>query len=87
MDARTENKLFWQKEEEKLDELVKKAMWPGGDKAVERLKKQGKRPVRELILEVHIFQCRRMCSLVKIILEPCFTIWPECLPWVLNRLP
>ena len=36
MDARTENKLFWQKEEEKLDELVKKAMWPGGDKALKR---------------------------------------------------
>ncbi len=49
MDERTNNRLFWQKEEEKLDELVKKAVWPGGEKAVSRLKKQGKRPVRELI--------------------------------------
>jgi 3-methylcrotonyl-CoA carboxylase beta subunit len=44
-----ENRSFWENEEKKLDEQVKQAMWPGGEKAVERLVKQGKRPVRELI--------------------------------------
>lgn len=44
-----ENRSFWENEEKKLDERVKQAMLPGGEKAVERLVKQGKRPVRELI--------------------------------------
>ncbi len=48
-DARVENRLFWEEEERKLDELMYKAMWPGGEKAVERLAKQGKQPVRQLI--------------------------------------
>lgn len=43
------NKTFWEKEEKKLDDRVHAATWPGGEKAVERLKKQGKRSVRELI--------------------------------------
>ncbi len=43
------NRVFWENEEKKLDERVNQAMWPGGDKAVERLAKQGKQPVRELI--------------------------------------
>ena len=45
----TENRTFWENEERKLDERVYQAMWPGGEKAVQRLAKQGKRPVRELI--------------------------------------
>jgi 3-methylcrotonyl-CoA carboxylase beta subunit len=46
---RNENRSFWENEEKKLDERVHQATWPGGQKAVDRLKKQGKRPVRELI--------------------------------------
>jgi 3-methylcrotonyl-CoA carboxylase beta subunit len=48
-DTDTGNRAFWESEEKKLDERAYQAMWPGGDKAVERLRKQGKRPVRELI--------------------------------------
>jgi 3-methylcrotonyl-CoA carboxylase beta subunit len=44
-----ENRSFWENEEKKLDERIYQAMWPGGEKAVERLIKQGKQPVRELI--------------------------------------
>ena len=44
-----ENKAFWENEEKKLDERVYQAMWPGGEKAIEKLAKKGKRPVRELI--------------------------------------
>jgi 3-methylcrotonyl-CoA carboxylase beta subunit len=45
----SENRSFWENEEKKLDERVHQAMWPGGEKAVDRLIKQGKQPVRELI--------------------------------------
>lgn len=48
-DTRLENRAFWESEELKLDEQVHKAVWPGGKEAVERLLKQGKRPVRDLI--------------------------------------
>lgn len=48
-DTTGQNRLFWENEEKKLQEQEHRAMWPGGDKAVEKLKKQGKRPVRELI--------------------------------------
>jgi 3-methylcrotonyl-CoA carboxylase beta subunit len=49
-DASTaDNRIFWQEEEQRLDQLVQLALWPGGLKAVDRLAKQGKRPVRELI--------------------------------------
>lgn len=48
----SENRTFWENEEKKLDDRVHEATWPGGQKAVERLKKQGKRPVRELIQEL-----------------------------------
>ncbi len=44
-----ENRGHWEAEEQKLDELLEKAYWPGGDKAVEKLAKQNKKPVRELI--------------------------------------
>ena len=47
--ATTDNRIFWQEEEQRLDQLVQLALWPGGQKAVDRLAKQGKRPVRELI--------------------------------------
>ena len=43
------NRAFWENEERLLDERVYQAMWPGGEKTVARLAKQGKRPVRELI--------------------------------------
>ena len=49
MDNRAENRSYWESEERKLDERVYLAQWPGGDKAVEKLVKQNKRPVRELI--------------------------------------
>ena len=44
-----ENRRHWLKEEQKLDERVDQALWPGGRDAVDRLAKQGKKPVRELI--------------------------------------
>ena len=47
--ATAANRIFWQEEEQRLDQLVQLALWPGGQKAVDRLAKQGKRPVRELI--------------------------------------
>lgn len=48
-DVKAENREFWESEELKLDERVHEAMWPGGQKAVDRLAKQGKQPVRDLI--------------------------------------
>ncbi|RLB04375.1 MAG: propionyl-CoA carboxylase, partial [Deltaproteobacteria bacterium] len=48
-DTRSENRLFWENEERLLDERISQAVWPGGQKALERLAKQGKRPVRDLI--------------------------------------
>ena len=51
-DLKTENRLFWETEEKKLDDRLQEAIWPGGDKAVERLARKGKRPVRELINEL-----------------------------------
>ena len=48
-DTSISNRTFWENEEKKLDELVSRAMWPGGEKAVAKLAGQGKRPVRELI--------------------------------------
>jgi len=44
-----QNRLHWENEEKKLDERLHQSMWPGGDKAVEKLRNAGKRPVRELI--------------------------------------
>lgn len=52
MSDSNENKLFWKNEEKKLDERVHEATWPGGKKAVEKLAKQGKSPVRELIQDL-----------------------------------
>ncbi|MFP5212282.1 MAG: acyl-CoA carboxylase subunit beta [Acidobacteriota bacterium] len=48
-DTRTENRTFWEGEEAKLDELVHRAMNPGGEEAVQKLLKQGKQPARDLI--------------------------------------
>ncbi|MEW5736391.1 MAG: carboxyl transferase domain-containing protein [Thermodesulfobacteriota bacterium] len=48
-DPKEQNRLFWENEEEKLAARVKEAMFPGGDSAVARLLKQGKKPVRDLI--------------------------------------
>jgi len=48
-EERAENRRFWEEEERKLDEQVYRAMWPGGEAAVQRLAKQGKQPVRQLI--------------------------------------
>lgn len=45
----TTNRRFWEGEERKLDERIQAATWPGGQKAVDRLAKQGKLPVRQLI--------------------------------------
>ena len=44
-----ENRSHWLSEEQKLDERIHEAVWPGGQKAVDRLAKQGKQPVRQLI--------------------------------------
>ena len=43
------NREQWLQEEEKLADMERQAVSPGGDKAVARLASQGKRPVRELI--------------------------------------
>ena len=48
-DTRSENRLFWENEERLLDERISQAVWPGGQKALEKLAKQGKRHVRDLI--------------------------------------
>lgn len=44
-----EYRQYWMNEEARLDERVNESLWPGGEKAVERLAKQGKKPARELI--------------------------------------
>ncbi len=46
------NREHWLNEERLLDERTHAAMWPGGQKAVDRLAGQGKRPVRELIEKI-----------------------------------
>ncbi|MGM0453583.1 MAG: acyl-CoA carboxylase subunit beta, partial [Thermodesulfobacteriota bacterium] len=43
------NRTHWQNEEKKLDDRFNEALWPGGQKAVDRLAKHGKKPVRDLI--------------------------------------
>ena len=43
---------FWKKEEELLEERRMAATWPGGQKAVDKLAKRNKRPVRDLINEL-----------------------------------
>ena len=48
----SENRDFWLSEEKKLHDLVLKAAETGGDKAVQKLAKAGKRPVRFLIQEM-----------------------------------
>lgn len=48
----TNNKNFWEAEEEKLEERRQDAIWPGGQAAVDTLAKRGKRPVRELITDI-----------------------------------
>jgi 3-methylcrotonyl-CoA carboxylase beta subunit len=52
MDSRAENRRTWEDEERLLDDRVRAAMWPGGQKAVDRLARFGKRPVRELIQDL-----------------------------------
>ncbi|MBU3914103.1 propionyl-CoA carboxylase [bacterium] len=47
-----DNRTFWLEEEKKLDERVREATWPGGEKAVDKLAKINKRPVRSLIQEM-----------------------------------
>ncbi|MFP4629364.1 MAG: acyl-CoA carboxylase subunit beta [Desulfohalobiaceae bacterium] len=44
-----ENREHWLGEEQKLDARVQEALWPGGQKAIDRLAKHGKKPVRELV--------------------------------------
>jgi len=51
-DEAKENRQFWEAEERKLDELVDQAVNTGGDKAIKKLAKAGKRPVRELIQDL-----------------------------------
>jgi 3-methylcrotonyl-CoA carboxylase beta subunit len=47
-----DNRTFWLNEEQKLDQQVHAATYPGGQAAIDRLAKQGKRPVRELIADL-----------------------------------
>ena len=48
----SENRTFWEAEEKKLEERQQVAINSGGDKAVEKLAKRGKRPVRDLIADL-----------------------------------
>jgi len=48
----TDNKAFWQDQEQELENKRQAAIWPGGQKAVDALAKRGKRPVRELITDL-----------------------------------
>ncbi|MBF0202358.1 MAG: propionyl-CoA carboxylase [Desulfamplus sp.] len=48
----TDNKSFWKKEEDLLEQRRHQAIWPGGQKAVDQLASRGKRPVRELIQDM-----------------------------------
>ncbi len=48
----TDNRTFWKSEEEKLEERRQAAINTGGKKAVEKLAKRGKRPVRDLIADL-----------------------------------
>jgi 3-methylcrotonyl-CoA carboxylase beta subunit len=48
----TDNKAFWQDQEQELEKKRQAAIWPGGQKAVDALAKRGKRPVRELITDL-----------------------------------
>jgi len=48
-DTSLENRTHWLNEEAKLEELIRKATSPGGDKAIEKLARQGKQPPRQLI--------------------------------------
>jgi len=48
----TENRTFWETEEEKLEQRRQEAIWPGGQKAIDALAKRGKRPARELIADL-----------------------------------
>ncbi len=48
----TDNRTFWEDQETQLENMRKKAVWPGGQKAVDTLAKRGKRPVRELITDL-----------------------------------
>ena len=49
---RIANQKHWLAEEEKLYELWDKSYNPGGEKQIERLAKQGKKPVRQLIKQL-----------------------------------
>ena len=46
------NREHWLNEEQKLAERMQKAMFPGGQKAVEKLARQKKQPVRDLITKL-----------------------------------
>jgi len=46
------NQSYWQNQEQLLDEQVQKAVFPGGQKAIDRLARQGKKPVRDLIQRI-----------------------------------
>ncbi len=48
----TENRSFWENEEALLAERQYQAVWPGGQKALDRLAAKNKRPVRELIQDM-----------------------------------
>ncbi|MCG8533138.1 MAG: methylcrotonoyl-CoA carboxylase, partial [Desulfovibrionales bacterium] len=46
------NPNFWKQEEDLLEERRMAAAWPGGQKAVDKLAKRNKRPVRDLITDL-----------------------------------
>ncbi len=48
----TDNRTFWEAEEEKLEKRRQEAICTGGQRAVDTLAKRGKRPVRDLIADL-----------------------------------
>lgn len=48
----TDNRTFWKAEEETLTARRQEAVGIGGDKAIEKLAKRGKKPVRDLIADL-----------------------------------
>ena len=62
-----ENRLFWENEENKLDDLVKRAIEAGGEAALSKLAKKNKQPVRSLIRKLidsntHFFELSRIAG-------------------------
>ncbi|MFH2091743.1 MAG: carboxyl transferase domain-containing protein [Pseudomonadota bacterium] len=64
----TENRSFWEAQENELEKAIYNATWPGGQKAVDKLASRGKRPARALINDLidpgsHFFELSVLAGL------------------------